>query len=131
MKKIFNFIQSEIAITFIIVMIICVMITACTTEDPIIEGSIDRVGQEIKVTTHFYDNPSDLRRKYAIVHNVSLRLVDNGLQGFAVWHEWPNGEPENTEFECQIHSIKPKRIDDRHVTTLGHELLHCLYGTYH
>lgn len=35
------------------------------------------------------------------------------------------------EYICRIVTLKPRDVDDRRTATLGHELLHCLFGEYH
>ena len=32
---------------------------------------------------------------------------------------------------CTIYSYNPRSLDDEHVCTLGHEVLHCFNGNYH
>jgi hypothetical protein len=32
---------------------------------------------------------------------------------------------------CEIHAMRPARVDDDRTTTVGHEYLHCLWGSYH
>lgn len=32
---------------------------------------------------------------------------------------------------CEIHTLKPQRVDDARTLTLGHEALHCFIGGYH
>lgn len=99
-----------------------------------IDIKINRVGQPIKVTVHFYDSTKDLENIYALTHNLT-RYGDSGiLMGFAVWKEWfDNGVRVEfpDKYECVIYSRRPKSIDDKYVTTLGHEMLHCIYGAYH
>lgn len=33
--------------------------------------------------------------------------------------------------ECVVHALRPERLDDARTATLGHEVLHCLWGSYH
>lgn len=106
-------------------------LTSCDSRKEGIEGSIDRVGQEIRTTVTFHENSVDLKLAYAEVHDIKPHEVPTGLEGFAVWYEWKNQEPENAEHECIIHTVEPRRVDDNNTLTLGHEMLHCLYGSYH
>ena len=32
---------------------------------------------------------------------------------------------------CLVYQLKPSRVDDDATLTLGHEILHCVYGKYH
>lgn len=38
---------------------------------------------------------------------------------------------ETGELTCAIYVLKPRMVNDRRTTALGHELLHCLAGAYH
>ena len=54
--------------------------------------------------------------------------------GFAAWSEQrtPDGILiETDKNSCVIHTFQPKRQNDQLVRTMGHELLHCIYGSYH
>lgn len=33
--------------------------------------------------------------------------------------------------QCEIHALRPIRVDDERTRVLGHEFLHCLIGYYH
>jgi len=65
------------------------------------------------------------------VHDLPRAHDLTGLQGFALWYEFPNGKPEDELYTCEIHIARPGRVDDTHTLTLGHEMLHCVYGSYH
>jgi len=106
-------------------------LTSCDSRKEGIEGSIDRVGEDMRTTVHFHENRVDLKLAYAEVHDIKPHEVPAGLEGFAVWYEWKNKKPENAENECTIHTVEPRRVDDTNTLTLGHEMLHCLYGSYH
>jgi len=106
------------------------LLVSCEQSETL-EGSIDRVEKEVVTVVNFYDDLVSLRIAYADHHGIPAHQVPNGLQGFAVWSEWVNQEPDNVEYDCVIHTMKPRRVDDRYTKTLGHEMLHCLYGTYH
>lgn len=32
---------------------------------------------------------------------------------------------------CEVHVLRPERLDDRRTLALGHEALHCFIGHYH
>jgi hypothetical protein len=32
---------------------------------------------------------------------------------------------------CEIHVVTPRGVEDDYMTTWGHELAHCVFGTYH
>lgn len=120
-----------LGVAALIIVVLMSGVTSCSSEREPVQGSIDRTGQPIVVTTYFYDNVREVQAMYAQVHDVPRRDIPDGLQGFARWPEWTQAEPENAVYECEIHTVRPQRVDDRHTLTLGHELLHCIIGTYH
>jgi hypothetical protein len=87
---------------------------------PAIEKQLQR--QELKVTINFYPNLRLLNQKY----NKEFGDTGNIRTGFAVWAN-PGKEP----YWCDIHVLEPKSVDDERTLTLGHELAHCIYGSYH
>ena len=97
-----------------------VLLTACnsTMESniPVIE-EFNRDGQKITLTVHTYSNEREL--------NKAVPNPSKGLNGQAVYAHGDN--------ICDIHAKKPKnvKLDDNYAKTLGHELMHCLYGDYH
>ncbi len=118
-------------VALVLVVLFSILPTSCSSDRPPVQGSIDRAGKPIEVTVLFYDSVREVRDAYALAHSVSPNTVDGGLQGFAQWPEWRGEEPADAGYECTIHTVRPQRVDDRHTLTLGHEMLHCLLGTYH
>jgi len=97
-----------------------VSLTACqsTIESSLpVKEEFNRDGKEIRLTVHTYKNGRELNKH---VPNPS-----KGLNGQAVYAHADN--------ICDIHAKKPKnvKLDDEYAKTLGHELMHCLYGDYH
>ena len=100
-----------------------------------LKGSIDRTGKQILTTVYFYNSTEEVQSKYREIHNLPRDHKTN-IQGFAQWPEFrdPNGNPivdDTKPLTCVIHTIKPKKIDDEATLTLGHEMLHCIIGSYH
>lgn len=105
------------------------------TNQPL-NGSIDRTGKQIITTIYFYDTLQEVHDKYREIHNLPKDAKLQGLQGFARWPEFRDeeGKPierDNQSLTCVIHTLKPTKIDDDATLTLGHEMLHCIIGTYH
>lgn len=120
----------------LLVLVFVMMLVSCGEQPSNIQPTIDRVDQDIRVRVLFYDNADQLEEAYRQVNNLSNRQPVPEPWGFAQWNEWrdANGnyvEPEGVEYFCTIHTFRPRRQNDHHTTTLGHELLHCLYGSYH
>lgn len=86
---------------------------------PIIE-TFDRTGEVIYLTVHLYDD------QRAMIRDINEYLgyeVDPEHLGISVY------SPDDNR--CTIFSLKPRYIDDERTLTLGHELLHCIYGEVH
>lgn len=108
---------------------------SCQPSGERVEKSFDRTQVPVKVTVFFYPNNRAVTTEYRIRHDIPSTSPFPGVEGFAVWPEWrdEDGNPveKPDELECEIHSVMPRSVDDNATMTLGHELLHCLYGSYH
>lgn len=119
-------------------LIVVIILSSCETQqgEPVV-GTLDRTGKPMQVTVHFYDNTRQVTEMYRKLHNIPRRNPVPEQLGFAMWPEWRNqlGEnadkPEGEEYDCEIHTLEPRFVDDGATMTLGHELLHCVYGSYH
>lgn len=96
-----------------------------------VEPTFDRSGTVVETRVNVHDRLRDMHNAYRDVHDLSISHDLTGLQGFAVWYEFPNGKPNNESYTCEIHIVRPTRVDDSYTLTLGHEMLHCIYGSYH
>lgn len=91
---------------------------------PAIEKQVDFEQQELILSVQFYDHIKDL--------NNVFDDSDNTVEGFAnvSWEVDQNGQAINPI--CNIHSLEVRGVSDyQRMETLGHELLHCIYGLYH
>ncbi len=104
----------------ILIAMMSLLIASCDKPE-IAQKDIDRSGQPIKVTVTVYDNYPQLieaRKKHD-------GLIADTIEGFAFWNKT---EPA----WCEIHVVKPKYVVDRtQMRNWGHELMHCVYGSYH
>lgn len=111
------------------------LLLGCEPAGEKIKSTLDRSEYPITVTVYFYDSQNDLMRRYRELHNLGSRDEVPKLWGFAQWPEWQDQAGTTVEqpelFSCDIHSMRPKIVDDTPTLTLGHELLHCIYGSYH
>lgn len=89
--------------------------TGCEDSKPLVKKDFDNTGQELALTVYTYDSLQQL--------NNNVREPALGLKGQA----YLLGN------DCEIKLYEPKslREDDEFALTLGHELMHCLYGNYH
>jgi hypothetical protein len=113
-----------------------IALTSCdiANKEPL-KGSIDRTGKPIVTTVYFYDSVEDVQRKYREIHDVP-RDQKIGQVGFARWAEYRDAQGRPVEngdepLTCEIHTVRPQQIDDSATLTLGHEMLHCVIGSYH
>ena len=60
------------------------------------------------------------------VNHIRAYMHDDEILGGA------NCEPYLPEFvHCDLYLVRPVEVDDEWVNTVGHELLHGIYGSYH
>jgi hypothetical protein len=89
------------------------------------EKQHNRSGKPIVITVYEYGSYGDVTRALSEFQrkNKQPRTTDPSLG----WAAWDLHEP----YQCDIHVKTPDKIDDDDVKTLGHEMAHCLYGSYH
>ena len=93
-------------------------ITGCNmTSNLSVLPEFNKSSEQLQVTVHNYDSRHKL--------NKNVPNSSKGLNGQAVYAV--------DDLICDIHIYKPSKItlDDNYALTLGHELMHCLYGNYH
>lgn len=94
-----------------------------------IQGTVNRLEKEITITVTTVKNETQLNNLYFELTGITVPRIDEQY-GFAQWNERADGsDPES--YNCQIYIIEPKRADDQQILTLGHEMAHCLWGSYH
>jgi hypothetical protein len=106
-------------------------LAACSEQgtEPGLQGSINRVGKPITITVNTVNTQSELRDLYAELTGVPDAQVPDQW-GFAQWNETVSGaDPE--QLRCDVYVLQPRKPDDQRVLTLGHELAHCVWGSYH
>lgn len=107
---------------------LALLLTSC---DPQPQGekivpSFDRTHNEMTIVVRTYPTHVQVTRELDEFHRQKgiTKLPARHSLGWAAW---------NTEapYACVINVKTPDRVDDDDVTTMGHELAHCLYGSYH
>jgi hypothetical protein len=110
----------------IITIILAMMLVSCEGENlTAMEKQHNRSGKPIEVTVFEYKDYNDVNRalyKFQRENN-QVKNKDPSL----AWSAWDLEEP----YQCHIHIKPPEKIDDDDVMSLGHEMAHCLYGSYH
>lgn len=104
-------------------LILFVLLISCT-EAPKdkIEKELFRANQENRISVYFYPTKRQLNEEY----NKRYGGNETEREGFAVW-----ANPGKMPYWCEIHVLEPIWIDDENTLTMGHELAHCIYGSYH
>jgi len=106
---------------------ISLLLTSCDPSSSSLPEDFDRSGEEMRITVIFH--PSQQAVDEAYVKEFGRARNERGINrlGFAVW-----ANPGNKPYWCRIHAQKPTRVSgDQKMETLGHELTHCLIGTFH
>lgn len=112
-----------------------VLLVRCSPESNI-KPTIDRTDTDITVRVIFHENKDSLEEAYRAINKLPESTQVPEQWGFAAWNEFLDRDgnlvssPEQ-QYQCIIHTFQPNRQNDRLVLTLGHELLHCVYGSYH
>jgi hypothetical protein len=128
--------KTKNAVVFIVSAIAtALLIVACEPTGRKIEQLLERDGKEIKVVVTFYENSAEVTKKYRELHDVPRNVEIAQRMGFSMWPEWMTEDGQtvdvNDKLFCNIHTVEPNFVDDEATLTLGHEMLHCLYGSYH
>tara|TARA_B100000929_G_scaffold290599_1_gene284935 strand:+ start:78187 stop:78579 length:393 start_codon:yes stop_codon:yes gene_type:complete len=109
------------AITFLFFIVVIATVVSCNQKQEPLKGTENWVGERVEVTTYFYVNQQRLDMAYKKLVDPDDKL---SKKGFAIWHQ---GIPE-----CEIHMKRIEYKNDKDaIQTLGHEMLHCLKGTWH
>lgn len=95
------------------------------SSNPEMKKEHNRSGKEITITVFEYPTHNDVTRALATFQRENKQTRTDAIS--LGWSAWDREEP----YQCQIHIVPPERIDDDLTLTLGHEMSHCLYGTYH
>jgi len=113
----------------LILMMILLSLSSCDNQSPTIQGSINRLEKDITVNVTTVKTESELRNLYSDLTGIANSQVPDQY-GFAQWNERRDGSDPDS-YNCQIYILEPKREDDEQILTLGHEMAHCIWGSYH
>ena len=127
--------MKQAAFTLVGLVFATLFLVACEPRKTPIEKVHDRTGAPIEITVYTYQTQAELDRKYRELHGIARRDDNESRLGFARWPEWRNKDGESVNdggrWTCEIHILEPRFIDDDRTLTLGHEMVHCIYGSYH
>jgi len=102
-----------------------VVVVSCGDSGPgrTIEGSHNYEDKPFEITVKVYPTKMALEKAVRDMNTESI-------EGFAAWKVLKN-DPE-TMTGCTLYLKKPSGVrDTSELTTWGHELAHCVYGSYH
>lgn len=91
-----------------------------------IEKTHDWTYEPIEVVVHVYPSEKEVTESYWLLHEEKYGKVTDDFEryGWAGWNEESN--------YCEIHTVDVKNKNDKAaIETLGHEMVHCLYGSWH
>jgi hypothetical protein len=111
------------------------LILSCSPESDI-KPTMDRTDKDIQIRVIFHETSDSLEEAYRLANKLPERTPVPEQWGFAAWNEWRDRQGNSIDnpdeqYRCTIHAFQPTRQTDQRVLTLGHELLHCVYGSYH
>lgn len=95
--------------------------------------TIDYSGIPMLITTYVFGTRAQMYKA------LKARGIDvsSVLIGKAIWREWVNKKTGKSIMRpdkipsCEIYVVKPKRVDGTAILIMGHELTHCIYGSFH
>lgn len=84
----------------------------------------DATGTPLEITVYTFDSRVKLWRH--------LRKNDIDKRNVEGLSQWTLLAKDNVVTRCDIYVVKPEGVKDYDtMTTWGHELVHCIYGSYH
>lgn len=99
------------------------LVSCDPSPDKKLSGTQDYTGVQFPITVYTYDSREELNKAVE-----GKKPKGQRVEGLALWFL----KKENREMiRCEIHVVSPSKVDDEHILTWGHELAHCIYGTYH
>lgn len=92
-----------------------------STNPPQLVKEVDNEAQSMTVTVYFHDTSRTLTDKF---HDLGYELDTANMKGFATLLLDTN--------VCEVHVLRIRHQNDYdRKRTLGHEMLHCIYGRWH
>jgi hypothetical protein len=108
----------------IIIFLTAIILVSCSDNKSTIPQTHNAENQDFIVNVMTFESESALN-KYIEENNLETRQV----QGLARWLITTESKVVK---RCDIYVVKPKSSRDNSTfTTWGHELVHCIYGSFH
>lgn len=87
--------------------------------------------QNVLITFYFFDTDLQMQEFYRdnfAEEQKEVVEIDPLLRGFSL----VEGRPEKHICHVDMYVVRAMEVDDEYTTTIGHEVLHCVYGpNYH
>ena len=116
-----NIIKGIAAIVVVATMVSC-------TDDPMgkpLQQTHNLENKKFPLTVMVFESERQLQR-----HLRKQKLTDALVLGFAAWAL--RADDRQVVTDCTIYVVRPKGLkDNNRFETWGHELTHCVYGTFH
>lgn len=107
-------------ILILLLLFATIMLYGCGKPEPdIINNNQQFERTEIKLSVKLFDNERELNQY--IVDNFNVK--DANRLGFSKWYL------DDVNNECTIYVVRGTKTSLQ--STYGHEIMHCIYGTYH
>jgi len=104
--------------------LLALLIVSCEpAPDKKISGTQDYSNTQFPITVYTYEDRVALNEAVKEKSEYKQRV-----EGLALWFLTKESRQMK---RCEIHVVIPSEVDDEHTLTWGHELAHCVYGTYH
>jgi len=111
------------------VLLLAVTLLSCdnNARGPELVKTHDYSGKQFPITVMVFDSERALNN---YIHSQKLLTRDEQVQGLALWSL--NKNDQSVMNHCTIYVVEPNGAKDyKELTTWGHELVHCVYGSFH
>jgi hypothetical protein len=102
-----------------ILFVITLVVSLISCGKPPMEKDLNRENEILEIHFHAF---KDEKSMITHLRNEGYDTPDN-LLGFSIWSPQDNN--------CDVYYVTPRGVDDRNMLTLGHEVAHCIYGSFH
>lgn len=106
-------------------LIAILLLASCEQQKTPMQKEHNRTGKPITITVYEYGSYTEVSAALTKFQKELGQPITK--QTSLGWSGWDKEEP----YQCEIHIKPPTKIDDDDTLTLGHEMAHCLYGSYH
>ena len=108
-----------------ITLVLSLLLASCGQDNNQIQGTMNNEGSQFPITVHVFDNRMQMQQA---IDDMNTR--GDEVDGFSAWYLSPGDDMAMTR--CDLYVVRPSGVRDRNqLRTWGHELAHCVYGTYH